>query len=104
MHEKERVRKVTQLAVRVGRFLWRRKRWGVALVVAAPLLTGMGLELFVLNLMGLGIGWLVVRNQLLRRRERREHLTWLQRRAEREEWEYQRWLKRREQEANQTTG
>ena len=85
MHEKERGQRVPAAAVRAGRFLRRRKRLGIALVVVAPLLTGIGLELFFLNLLGLGIGALFVR----RRRQEREH---------------QRWLRRREREAEQTTG
>ena len=42
----------------------------VALVVAAPLLT-LDLELFFLNLVGLGIGWLLLRRFLVRRTGRR---------------------------------
>ena len=38
----------------------------VALVVAAPLITGDG-ELVVLNLVGLGIGWLLLRRFMPRR-------------------------------------
>ena len=49
---------------------WRRKKVVVAgvvvLVVAAPLLT-LDLELFFLNLFGLGIGWLLLRRFLVRR-------------------------------------
>ena len=49
---------------------WRNKRVTVAgviaLVVAAPLLT-FDLELFFLNLFGLGIGWLLLRRFLVRR-------------------------------------
>ena len=85
MHEKERGQRVLAAAVRAGRFLRRCKRLGIALVVVAPLLTGIGVELFFLNLLGLGIGALFVR----RRRQEREH---------------QRWLRRREREAEQTTG
>ncbi len=86
MHEKERGQRVLAAAVRAGRFLRRRKPLGIALVVVAPLLTGIGLELFFLNLLGLGIGALFVR----RRRQKREHRLWLERRAQREEWEHQR--------------
>ncbi len=57
---------------------WKRKRvWVpavVALVVAAPLLLGLGLETTVLNLIGLGIGALLFRRFLVRgavRRHRR---------------------------------
>ena len=99
MHEKERGQRVLAAAVRAERFLRRRKPLGIALVVVAPLLTGIGLELFFLNLLGLGIGALFVR----RRRQEREHRLWLDRRAQREEWEHQRWLRRREREAEQTT-
>ena len=53
---------------------WKRKRvvvaGVVALVVAAPLLT-FDLELFFLNLVGLGIGWLLLRRFLVRRTVRR---------------------------------
>ena len=49
---------------------WKRKKVVVAgvvtLVVAAPLLT-LDLELFFLNLFGLGIGWLLLRRFLVRR-------------------------------------
>ena len=53
---------------------WKRQRvWAptvVALVVAAPLITG-DVELFVLNLVGLGIGALLLRRFLVRRTVRR---------------------------------
>lgn len=53
---------------------WKRKRVVVAgviaLVVAAPLLT-FDLELFFLNLFGLGIGWLLLRRFLVRSTVRR---------------------------------
>ena len=53
---------------------WKRKRVVVAgviaLVVAAPLLT-LDLELFFLNLVGLGIGWLLLRRFMPRRTVRR---------------------------------
>ena len=53
---------------------WKRKRvvvaGVVALVVAAPLLT-LDLELFFLNLVGLGIGWLLLRRFMPRRTVRR---------------------------------
>ena len=58
-------------------------------MVVAPLLTGIGLELFFLNLLGLRIEALFIRSQVRRRRQEREH---------------QRWLRRREREAEQTTG
>ena len=52
------------------RLWWKRKKVVVAgviaLVVAAPLLT-LDLELFFLNLIGLGIGWLLLRRFLVRR-------------------------------------
>ena len=104
MHTKERAWRVLAAAVRIGRFLRRQKRAAIAMLVVAPLLTGMGLELFVLNLLGLGIGALFIRSQVRRRRHDREHRLWLERRAEREEDEHQRWLKRREREADQTAG
>ena len=53
---------------------WKRKKvvaaGVVALVVAAPLLT-LDVELFFLNLVGLGIGWLLLRRFLVRRTVRR---------------------------------
>ena len=53
---------------------WKRKRvvvaGVVALVVAAPLITG-DVEVFVLNLVGLGIGALLLRRSLTRRTVRR---------------------------------
>ena len=80
MHEEDRVLKVAEMAANFGRLLWRRKRWGVALLVTAPLaLTGSG-ELFVLNLLGLGIGALFIRSQVRRRRQDRDHRLWLERR------------------------
>ena len=97
MHTKERVQRVME-------FIWRQKWAAIALLVVAPLLTGMGLELFVLNLLGLGIGFLFIRSQVRRRRHDREHRLWLERRAQREEREHQRWLKRLEREADPTEG
>ena len=104
MHTKERGQRVLAAAVRIGRFLWRQKQVAIALLVIAPLLTGMGFELFALNAVGLGIGALFFRSRVRRRRQEREHGLWLERRAQREEWEHERWLKRREQEADQTAG
>ena len=53
---------------------WKRKRvvaaGVISLVVAAPLLT-LDVELFFLNLVGLGIGWLLLRRFLVRRTVRR---------------------------------
>ena len=53
---------------------WKRKRVVVAgivaLVIGAPLITGDG-ELVFLNLVGLGIGWLLLRRFLVRRTVRR---------------------------------
>ena len=95
MHTKERVQ-------RVMGFIWRRKRAAIALLLVGPLVTGSGHEVFALNAVGLGIGAMIVRGQVLRRREARMHRMWLQRRAEREEDEHQRWLKRRERDADQT--
>ena len=54
---------------------WKRKRVVVggviALVVAAPLLLGLGLETTVLNFVGLGVGALLLRRFLVRRMVRR---------------------------------
>ena len=85
-------------------FIWRRKRAAIALLLVGPLVTGSGYEVFALNAVGLGIGAMIVRGQVLRRREARMHRMWLQRRAEREEDEHQRWLRHREREADQTAG
>ncbi len=104
MHTREGGRRVQEIAVRTVRFLRRRKRLGIALVMVAPLLLGMGPELFVLNLLGLGIGFLFIRSQVRRRKQGREHRLWLERRAERDEWEHQRRLKRREREAAENPG
>ena len=65
MHVKEGIPKVMGVVVRLGRFLRRRKRLTVAVVVAALLLgplllTGDG-EVFVLNAVGLGFGALLLR-------------------------------------------
>ena len=82
MHTKERVQRVME-------FIWRRKWTAIALLLVGPLVTGAGYEMFALNAVGLGIGALIVRGQVRRRREERAR---------------QRWLKRREQEADQTAG
>ena len=61
MRVKEGVPKVMGVAVGLGRFLRRRKRAAVALLVIAPLpLTG-DVETFALNLVGLGFGALLLR-------------------------------------------
>ena len=65
MRVKDGVPKVMGVAVGLGRFLQRRKRLTVAVVVAALLvgpllLTGDG-EVFVLNAVGLGFGALLLR-------------------------------------------
>ena len=65
MRVKDRVPKVMGVAVGLGRFLRRRKRLTIAVVVAALLvgpllLTGDG-EVFVLNAVGLGLGALLLR-------------------------------------------
>ena len=58
----------------VKRPWWKRKKIVVAgivaLVIAAPLITGDG-ELVFLNLVGLGIGWLLLRRFMPRRPARR---------------------------------
>ena len=89
MHSKEQSPRVLAAVAGTARAMRRRKRLGIALVVVAPLLTGIGLELFFLNLLGLRIRALFIRSQVRRRRQEREH---------------QRWLRRREREAEQTTG
>ena len=67
---------VSEAAVKAPEKLpwWKRKRvvvaGVVALVVAAPLITG-DVEVFVLNLVGLGIGALLLRRFLARRTVRR---------------------------------
>ena len=71
MHVKEGVSKVMGVVVRLGRFLRRRKRAAIALLVIAPLpLTG-DVEIFVLNLVGLGFGALLLR-RFTRSRDRRQ--------------------------------
>ena len=61
MRVKDGVPKVMGVAVGLGRFLRRRKRAAVALLVIAPLpLTG-DVEIFALNLIGLGFGALLLR-------------------------------------------
>ena len=61
MHVKEGIPKVMGVVVRLGRFLRRRKRAAIALLVIAPLpLTG-DVEVFVLNAVGLGFGALLLR-------------------------------------------
>ena len=61
MHVKEGVPKVMGVAVGFGRFLRRRKRAAVALLVIAPLLLTGDVEIFALNLVGLGFGALLLR-------------------------------------------
>ena len=97
MHTKERVQRVME-------FIWRQRWTAIALLLVGPLVTGAGYELFALNAVGLGIGALIVRGQVRRRREERAHRLWLQHRAEREEDKRQQWLKRREQETRQNMG
>ena len=80
MHTKERGSQVWQAAVGIGRFLRRRKRWGIALVITAPLALTGSIELFALNLLGLGIGFLFIRSRVRRRRQDRDHRLWLERR------------------------
>ena len=104
MYMRERSRRVLAAAARIGRFLGRRKRAVMALLLVGPLLTGAGYEVFVLNAVGLGIGALIVRGQVRRRREARLHRLWLARRAECEEYEHERWLRRRERESSQSSG
>ena len=61
MRVKEGVTKVMGVAAGLGKFLRRRKRAAVALLVIAPLpLTG-DVEIFALNLAGLGFGALLLR-------------------------------------------
>ena len=61
MRVKEGVAKVKGVAVGFGRFLRRRKRAAVALLVIAPLLLTGDVEIFALNLVGLGFGALLLR-------------------------------------------
>ena len=53
--------KVMGVAVGLGRFLQRRKRAAVALLVIAPLLLTGDVEIFAMNLVGLGFGALLLR-------------------------------------------
>ena len=73
MHMRERSRRVLKAVVGIGRFLRRHKKAALALLLVGPLLTGAGYEVFVLNAIGLGIGALFVRGQVLRRRDARLH-------------------------------
>ena len=61
----QRTLRLATLTARIGWFFWRHKRLtlalAVALLIAAPLLTGTGGEVFFLNLVGLGIAALVAR-------------------------------------------
>ena len=105
MHTKERGWRVLAAAVRIGRFLRRRKRLGIALLVVAPLLTGMGLELFRPEPPGPG-HWVSVHPQPGCEGADRTGITgsgWSAGPSERS-GEHQRWLGRREQEAEQTAG
>ena len=61
MRVNEGVTKVMGVAVGFGRFLRRRKRAAVALLVIVPLLLTGDVEIFVLNLVGLGFGALRLR-------------------------------------------
>ena len=74
MHVKDikaTVPKVRGVVVRLGRFLRRRKRLTVAVLVIAPLpLTG-DMEVFVLNMVGLGFGALLLR-RFTRSRDRKQ--------------------------------
>ena len=71
MHVKEGIPKVMGVVVRLGRFLRRRKRAAIALLVVAPLpLTG-DMEVFVLNMVGLGFGALLLR-RFTRSRDRKQ--------------------------------
>ncbi len=80
MHTRERSSQVWKAAVGIGRFLRRRKRWGIALLVTAPLALTGSIELFALNLLGLGIGFLFIRSRVRKRRQDRDHRLWLERR------------------------
>ena len=77
MHGKERVGRVRAVAVGLGGFIGRHKRVSIAVVVtlslAEPLLLTDDGGLFVLNLVGLGIGALLLRRFLVRRAVRRPH-------------------------------
>lgn len=59
------VMRTISAAMKAGRFCWRHKRLTLAAVVAlliiAPLLTGSGVGVFFLNLVGLGVAALAVR-------------------------------------------
>ena len=71
MRVKEGIPKVMGVVVRLGRFLRRRKRAAIALLVIAPLLLTGDVEVFVLNMVGLGFGALLLR-RFTRSRDRKQ--------------------------------
>ena len=71
MRVKDGVTKVMGVAVGFGGFLRRRKRAAVALLVIAPLLLTGDVEIFALNLVGLGFGALLLR-RFTRSRDRNQ--------------------------------
>ena len=68
---KATVPKVRGVAVGLGGFLRRRKRAAIALLVIAPLLLTGDVEVFVLNMVGLGFGALLLR-RFTRPRDRKQ--------------------------------
>ena len=76
MHIKEGLAQVKNIAVKVGGFIRRHKRASIttvaALLIIGPLLTGVGGEAFIINLVGLGIGALLVRQFTRPRGKRRQ--------------------------------
>ena len=71
MHARTEVTRIVAAVAAMGRFLRRRKRAVIALLVTGPLLLTGDLDLFVLNLVGLGFGVLLLRQFTMSRAGRR---------------------------------
>ncbi len=71
MHARKEVPKIMAAVAAMGRFLRRRKRAVIALLVIGPLLLTGNLDVFILNLVGLGFGALLLRQMTLSRTGRR---------------------------------
>ncbi len=65
MHARKEVPKIMAAVAAMGRFLRRRKRAVIALLVIGPLLLTGNLDVFILNLVGLGLGALLLRQMTL---------------------------------------
>ncbi len=71
MHARKGVPRIVAAVAGTGRFLRRRKRAVIALLVTGPLLLTGDLDVFVLNLVGLGFGVLLLRQFTMSRAGRR---------------------------------